>query len=110
MYTGGIYNDGIAFWKDGVLMTSQEVLEALNKLDQFEKENESILKVGDVIQWSFDDDRSHPKMCRGRIFQSEIAHVDLEDKVYCVYCMYGQDKIPFNQAKFIRHGVEGTIR
>lgn len=57
----------------------------------------SVLKEGDLIEWNFEDE--HQIEMFGKTHQSEIAHVDMEDEVYCVYADYGIDKIPFSQAK-----------
>ena len=66
--------------------------------------NKSIIgKIGDKIQWDFKEDKfkDYPKDLRDNVFTAEIAMVDLDEKVYCVYCEYGQDKIPFDNCKLL---------
>jgi hypothetical protein len=63
-----------------------------------------LFEIGDIIEWSFPEDAKLPHFLKGKTFQEEIVFIDLECKAYCVYCEYGYDKIPFNDAKFISHG------
>lgn len=54
-----------------------------------------MIEQGDLIQWSFDD--NHPdKMYAGKTFTGHVAIIT--DNSYGVYCDYGQDLIPFEQA------------
>ncbi len=50
-----------------------------------------LAKRGDTIQWEF----------KGEQYSAKVAMIDEEEKVYGVYCSYGQDLIPFNKAEII---------
>ena len=63
-----------------------------------------LFEIGNVIEWSFPEDAKIPHFLKGQTFQEEIVFIDFEYKAYCVYCEYGEDKIPFADAKFISHG------
>ena len=56
--------------------------------------------LGDTIEWDLDFDYGcYPK---GYKFQAEVVGIDWEDECYCVYAVYGQDKIPFDKCKIIK--------
>lgn len=55
--------------------------------------------VGDTIEWTFPKDDMH-KQFRGKTFRAEVACI--HDEYYCVYAPYGQDHIPFKNAKPIK--------
>jgi len=55
------------------------------------------LKVGDKIQWSFDE--NYPSSLRNKTFSANIAIINKKERTYGVYAEYGQDFIPFHKAK-----------
>lgn len=59
-----------------------------------------IAKIGDTIEWSFPKD--HNTVFAGETHRAEVAMVDNDEKCYGVYASYGQDLIPFNEAKIIK--------
>ena len=69
-----------------------------------------ILKQGDTIMWSFADNEKHVGQLKGKAFKAQIAHVDMEERVYCVHASYGQDKIPFLAAKLVSKKLDGDLR
>ncbi|MES2287664.1 MAG: hypothetical protein V4547_18355 [Bacteroidota bacterium] len=65
-------------------------------------ENNQLAKRGDTIEWTFEDSDKHADKLRGKTFQAEVATVNQEQAYYGVYASYGQDIIPFDQAKLIK--------
>lgn len=63
------------------------------------KNDKKIAKVGDKIRWTMHDNCG---ILSGKVFESEVAMVDLEEKHYGVYTDYGQDLIPFEDAVIIK--------
>lgn len=59
------------------------------------------IKVGDTIEWSFDDSEDVPDFLRNNSFKAKVLSVDKKNKEYNVYAEYGPDKIPFDEAKLI---------
>jgi hypothetical protein len=47
-----------------------------------------MLKIGDIIKFT----------TLNKEYTAQIACIDEEEKWYGVYCEYGQDKIPFDDA------------
>lgn len=62
---------------------------------------DTIGRVGQIIEWNFNDDDTHP--LSGKIYKAKIAMVDDREGLYGVYASYGQDYIPFEKAKIIKH-------
>jgi hypothetical protein len=60
-----------------------------------------IAKQGDTIEWSFPEDH-RDKQFAGKTFRAEVGMVDYYEECYGVYAEYGQDLIPFNEAKIIK--------
>ena len=60
---------------------------------------ERTAKVGEKIQWSFDDSEEFPEFLRNKTFEAYVAMITGGD--YYVYAEYGQDIIPFGDAKLI---------
>lgn len=60
-----------------------------------------IAKQGDTIEWSFPEDYCD-KQFAGKTFRSKVAMVNRRDREYGVYAEYGQDLIPFDEAKIIK--------
>ena len=60
-----------------------------------------IAKVGDIIEWSFEED-STQKDFAGKTFRSEVLMVNYYEEHYGVIAEYGQDLIPFDEAKIIK--------
>ena len=51
--------------------------------------SKTIAEVGDIISWEYNN----------KIYISEVAIVDVEERHYGVYADYGQDLIEFDCAK-----------
>jgi hypothetical protein len=58
-----------------------------------------MFKIGDKIRWTFNSTSS--ELFRGKTFEAEVAMVDVVEKHYGVYAVYGQDLIPFEAAKIV---------
>lgn len=63
------------------------------------KKNPNVkIKMGDTIQWSFSE--SNPwKRLAGKTFTAKVLMIDNKQKHYGVYSDYGNDLIPFDQAR-----------
>lgn len=61
----------------------------------FNMEDLTIKKVGDIIRWY------HPgnDLAEGKVHEASVAIVDMEEQCYYVYVDYGggQDMIPFDK-------------
>ena len=70
---------------------------ALKRLAEKELAN-----IGDVIEWTFDNDEHTPSFLRGNTFQAKVSYIKIDDKTYGVYSEYGQDFIGFDDCKIIK--------
>lgn len=61
-----------------------------------------ILRVGETISWTFDDDEKESTETRGKTFKAKISMVDKKEENYGVYASYGQDLIPFDDATLLK--------
>ena len=61
--------------------------------------SKQIAKIGDKIRWTMNDNCS---IWSGKVFESVVMMVDLEEKHYGVYAEYGQDLIPFECAVIVK--------
>ena len=57
-----------------------------------------LFQVGDVIEWDSPKDHQSPFFA-GKTYRAKVAMVDEDEKCYGVYAEYGQDLIPFENAK-----------
>jgi len=63
-----------------------------------------IAKIGDLIEWSFDDSKNYIDFFKGKTFQAEVAMIDSKEQNYGVYASYGMDYISFDKAKIVKVG------
>jgi hypothetical protein len=63
------------------------------------RKNDKIAKVGDRIRWTM---HNNCGILSGKVYESDVVMVDLEEKHYGVYAEYGQDLIPFESAVIIK--------
>jgi hypothetical protein len=56
---------------------------------------------GDTIEWSFPENNQNKKFA-GKTFRAKVAIVDRVNREYGVYSEYGQDLIPFDEAKIVK--------
>ena len=59
----------------------------------------SKFKINQIIAWTFDNTDNYADIFKGKTFVAEIAMINEETKCYGVYAEYGQDLIPFDNAK-----------
>ena len=62
--------------------------------------SKEIAKQGDTIEWGFPED-DQDKQFAGKTFRAKVAMVDYYEEHYGVYAKYGQDLIPFDDAKIV---------
>lgn len=62
--------------------------------------NVPIAKIGDTIEYSFDNSESYGRLA-GKTFHMQVAHIDWDEQTYKGYPEYGQDEIPFKDAKIV---------
>jgi hypothetical protein len=75
------------------------MLISISKLFRFSKKDaKKIADVGDTIRWTM---HNNCGILSGKVYESKVAMVDLEEKHYSVYAEYGQDLIPFDCAVII---------